>query len=837
MTLFKRPLLFPLIGLILGICLVPYYFFHFSICFLGFALLGISYLFFYRYRFISGIQLSSTLLFLFVGWGIASFSISKVEKNYSFFQWESEQKSYLIGKIDAPCEKKQESTEIVLNLLGIRRNDKTERPSGRLLLKIGNGNCRFQEGDIVQTYTQIKKPDRFRNFGSFDYPFYLRAKNINFSAYVENEDFIVKVGEERNFIQSFTISLRGKTKKSIESLSNLNQRQVLLALLLGNKSELSPEIERIFRQTGTTHLLVVSGFHLTMIGGFFYFFIRSVFSLYPSFLLKLPVRKIAILFSFVFIIVYAAIVGFSSSVLRSFLSAFIALLILLLMRSKDLLSVLILAIFSILLIWPLLLFDISFQLSALSVFSILLLVPRCEKILLNRYPKIFSKYFARSFLQIILSSIAVQIGLFPILISQFHQFSWMSLIANLVLVPIFTFLLMPIGFLGIIFSSLKLSFSVSLFRLAGMILDPFLFFLKSLSSFSFSHSYFTDFYPVQFFLYYSLIIVWFLPLIFTKRLKIFMILFLFNICNWIYFPLSHHFDDSFKISFLDVGQGDSMLLQLPHGKNILVDAGGFAQSSFDSGEQIVLPALFSKKISSLDYIVITHPHPDHYSGVKALLEPFHPKVIWWNGEKSDADSYKELIKEAARLNIPFKKLDQSQPSFEIEGVYFEILYPTSNLFSANLLKGGEVNNHSLVLKLEYKNLNLLLAGDIQKETEEILTRSGKLDSIDILKVPHHGSNTSSQLSFLCRLKPQIGLMGIGRRNWFKFPHPPVLARYQAIGTEIFRTDEDGEIDLIWDGKKLLLSTFMGREQELHLRSPNLADASLKDVCKGSSSEF
>jgi len=376
MNLFKRPLLFPLIGLILGICLVSYYSFNPFISMIGFLLVCCSYLFFYRYSSIPGIQLSSILLFILVGWWLASFSISKVEKNYSFFQWESEQKSYLIGKVESPCEKKQESTELVLNLLSIRRQEKTDIPSGRLLLKIGKGNCRFQEGDIVQTFTQIKRPDRFRNFGSFDYSFYLLIKNINFTAYVENEDFIVKLGEEKNFFQTIIFSLREKAEKNIGNLPDLHQRQVLLALLLGNKSGISPEIERIFRQTGTTHLLVVSGFHLTMISGFFYFFIRFTFSLYPSLLLKFSVRKIAILFSFFFVVVYAALVGFSSSVLRSFLSAFIALFLLLLMRSKDLLSVLILAIFSILLIWPLLLFDISFQLSALSVFSIIFLVSK-----------------------------------------------------------------------------------------------------------------------------------------------------------------------------------------------------------------------------------------------------------------------------------------------------------------------------------------------------------------------------------------------------------------------------------------------------------------------------
>ncbi len=837
MTFFKRPLLFPLIGLILGICLVSYYSFNLLISVVCFLLLLCSTLFFNRHSSIPGIQLSSILLFILVGWGIASFSISKVEKNYSLFEWESEQKSYLIGKVDAPCEKKQESTELVLNLLAIRRQEKTEKPFGRLLLKIGKGDCRFQEGDIVQTFTQIKQPDRFRNFGSFDYSFYLLSKNINFTAYVENEYFIVKLGEEKNFFQMFILSLREKAEKNIGSLPDLHQRQVLLALLLGNKSEISPEIERVFRQTGTTHLLVVSGFHLTMIAGFFYFFIRFTFSLYPSLLLKFPVRKIAILFSFFFVAIYAALVGFSSSVLRSFLSTFIAFFLLLLMRSKDLLSVLILAIFLILLIWPLLLFDISFQLSALSVFSIIFLVPKWELFLFDRYPQILSRYFVRFFIQIILSSLAVQIALFPILVSQFHQFSWMSLIANLVLVPLFTFFLMPIGFLGIIFSFFQFSFATFLFKFASFFLSPCLFFLKWLSALSFGHSYFTNFYPMQFFLYYFLIFVWFFPFLFHQRLKIFIILFLINSFSWVCFPFSHYLDDTLQIRFFDVGQGDSMLIQLPHGKNILVDAGGFAQSSFDSGEQIILPALFSRKISSLDYIVITHPHPDHYGGVKSLLEPFHPKEIWWNGEESDAGSYKELVEEASRLNIPFKKLDQSQPQFEIEGVHFKVLYPIPNLFSANPLNGGKVNNHSLVLKLEYKKLRLLLAGDIQKETEQILIKTGKLDSVDILKVPHHGSNTSSQFPFLCQLKPQVGLMGIGRKNWFKFPHSEVVHRYKIMRSELFRTDIDGEIDLKWNGEKLSIHTFMGKQQELHLKSPTLADASLTGVCKESSSAF
>ncbi len=830
----KRPLAAPLLGLLFGIALSQEFAFSVFIYTLIFTLSCILLLIalFSKKTFL--IHSGSAFIFLGVGALICTSSVQRLESTSTLSAHMNGEKKYLLGQVMSPCEVKGEGFQISVQAQAIKIQENWQRLGGGFLLKVGQGKCRFELGDVIQTWIILRSPEFFKNRYSFDYPFFLKTRGLFATAFVEDEFAVVKVGEKRSSLATYLIHLRKKIEASLSQVTNPASRNLLSALLLGQKKGLDPDTEDLFRLTGTTHLLVVSGLHLTLVGGIFYVFWRLVFSLWPPLLLKIRAAWWAMLFSIPIVGLYAVLVGFTPSVLRSVLTLLAIVFVVGLRRLHDSLGLLILAAFIILAISPLDLFDLSFQLSFLSLFSILLFVPRWNRFFLKKYEARYGSappHLFRIGSQILFASLAAQMGLLPLIVSRFHQISLVSLPANLLLVPLFGFGLMPLGMAGFLCSWVYPPFAVFLFTIAAHVFDWVLILLKLLSSIPFSAPYVAGFGTIQIGLYLILIGSFFLPRMGRKRLSIQILLILLNLFSWISPTLIDRFDNSLRLHFMDVGQGDGLLIELPHGKKMLVDAGGLIRSSFDLGERVLLPEFLSRGITHIDTFLLTHPHPDHYGGFQALLKVFHPREFLWNGEDVESFSFQELMREVQARGISPRRLDLSSPSFEIEGVRFEILYPLSEAFAQGRKDSATINNHSVVIRLDYQGFSALLSGDIQKETEGALLAGGKIQPAILLKIPHHGSDTSSTSAWVRAVCPEIGLIGVGAHNVFRFPRQKVLDRYAEIGTKIFRTDLDGEIDLEWKEGQLKISTAQGREEVWRPFSPNPAGAILKEPCR------
>jgi len=260
------------------------------------------------------------------------------------------------------------------------------------------------------------------------------------------------------------------------------------------------------------------------------------------------------------------------------------------------------------------------------------------------------------------------------------------------------------------------------------------------------------------------------------------------------------------------GRGESTLIQLPHGATMLIDGGGFYASSFDIGEKIVAPLLWGKKIRKIDYLVLSHPHPDHLNGLLSIAKNFEVKEFWTNGEGVSTAPFKELEKIIEGKGIKKIIIHREHPDRTINGVLFEFLHPpTPSLYDINSNYHTRINNHSLVIRFTYQSISMLFTGDISREAErEIVTTTPDI-KCTILKVPHHGSATSSSLSFLKKVQPQIAVFSLGFQNIFNLPSKEIIERYQDMGSHIFRTDQDGAITIDTDGSNVLIKTFFGRE--------------------------
>lgn len=261
------------------------------------------------------------------------------------------------------------------------------------------------------------------------------------------------------------------------------------------------------------------------------------------------------------------------------------------------------------------------------------------------------------------------------------------------------------------------------------------------------------------------------------------------------FWLVYQVPNQLEIDFLDVGQGDAILIKTPAGQNILVDGGP---------DKTVIKRLsqnlpwWDKRI---DLMVLTHPHDDHVTGLNDVLKRYQVKKVLYTGATHNAPNYLVWLRLVRDKKVPLTIIDKEQTIDLGQGVRLEILYPNQSLAGQTL---ADLNQSSIVARLAYGRNKFLLTGDAGEEAEKKLIDSGADLKADVLKVGHHGSEYSTTLGFLEKIKPALAVIEVGRDNQFGHPNLRIIKRLERGGARIYRTDENGTIHLISDGKKITL---------------------------------
>ena len=266
-------------------------------------------------------------------------------------------------------------------------------------------------------------------------------------------------------------------------------------------------------------------------------------------------------------------------------------------------------------------------------------------------------------------------------------------------------------------------------------------------------------------------------------------------------------DGRLQLTVLDVGQGDSMLVTLPNGRTLAVDAGGVTmRGDFDIGDRVIGPALRARGIAHLDYLAISHGDPDHIGGAASLVRDFAPLEVWDGVFVNTHEPTLALQQQAARQRAAWRRL-QSGDRLDLGGAELRIHHPPLPDWERQQVR----NNDSLVMELRYGRVSILLTGDIGREVEQALIPTLDLLPVVVLKSPHHGSGTSSSAEFIEAIKPRVVVISCGRGNPYGHPVPYVLARYEAAGADVYRTDRDGQIDISTDGVAIDVETYRSRK--------------------------
>ena len=617
-------------------------------------------------------------------------------------------------------------------------------------------------GDIVKIQGQYVKPQGQRNYKGFDYSLYLKSKKIFGSIRADNAE---KVGVNNSIYFKYlgqVYKLKSTIIVRIENNIDNTNSQVLNAVLVGDKTSLEKEIKDSFRISNLSHMLAISGAHFSFIIMFCTFVIK-----------RLKFKRFGQAITITIIIFFMTLTGMTPSVVRAGIMAIISILSSILKRKTDIYTSLAVALFIQIINNPYVIFDVGLQLSFGGVVGIALFTEPIEE-KLNRIKELK-----------INSALAVTLGaniiIMPIMMYQFSTISLSFVISNLLAGSLLG-AIMILGFVSVILNIKPLYFVlnllVSLFSKIADICSKLplsLIYVKTPSL-------------IQIFLIYFIIFLFYLILI--ERLNLFRIKQRIIFFLIIIFILNYRIpNNNLIIHIIDVGQGDSCLM-LHKGYVIMIDGGGSSDSKYDIGENTLLPYLLDRKITKVDYIIVSHFDSDHAQGFIYVLNHLKVENVILPIQAINSNLYQNFISicQAKKINVIYLKRGDF---FNIGDLKFETLHPSNKFISENAM-----NNNSIVLRLDYFNTSILFTGDIEAiaERELVLKCKLKLD-VDILKVGHHGSNTSTSESFLEAVSPKIALIGVGLDNKFGHPGEEVIKRLEERKVSIFRTDKEGEITM------------------------------------------
>ena len=664
----------------------------------------------------------------------------------------------------------------------------------------------LEYGDKIFITGEFQEPQGMRNEGGFNYKEYLKSLNIYGSVKAKN----IKVIEQNkgNIFMNFTYKISDEIKENIEEFMGEKYSGLLLGLLLGDSSKIDENIEENFKITSLTHILAVSGAQVSYI-------IAAMYSLLKR---KIGIQKtrVVIIASLIF---YMTLTGFSPSIVRAGIMGIILMISGLVFRKNDIINSIAISLFFMLVYNPFLLENVGLQLSYLGTIGIIGFNKTIILILKNiqiRNRKWKYKINRKLILliskikEILAVTMSASLAVVPVMIYHFNLFGTYFLITNLLA----SIIIGPITLLGtllVIISFISINIAKVLSYILKFLIDILLF-ISSFSKLPISKIYIpTPTITFIIIIYLSLIISLFIYKVFHERNPNTTILRVRNLLALVKYKFKQNRDDVIKkiiiisiiislcmifiprdlqINFVDVGQGDSTFIITPKNKTILIDGGGSNTGSFDVGENTLLPYVLDKGYNKIDFMIISHFDSDHVGGLLTILEEIKVEKILIAKQEEQSENYKRFLNIVKEKNIPVI-IGKEGDKINIEkDLYLDILFPESEQIEENM-----INNNSLVFNMHYNNFSMLFTGDIEEIAEKRIieiTNKSRLKA-DIIKVPHHGSKTSSTRELLEIVLPKIALIGVGKDNLFGHPSSETIDKLDELEIKTYRTDINGEI--------------------------------------------
>jgi competence protein ComEC len=717
------------------------------------------------------------------------------------------------------------------------------RARARVSLAVREGETppNFAYGQKVELQARLRPVRNFQNPGAFDYAAFSARGNIYWNASVAaGSPITMQPGRCGSLFAGAIFGLRTAALNRIEQLykNDAYATGMMEATLIGETRKLEKIWTDHFRRTGTFHMLVIDGLHIMVLAAFFLFLLRLCF------IPELPALACTAAGAWLYVLVS----GSNAPAVRAAGGFTLYLAARFFYRRGRPMNLLAAVAIVYLICDPGQLFEPGFQLSFLCVAAIAMLaVPvlngtsapfssglrgiaevsrdprmprrttqfRIELRLLAKtlhyYLRIPQSWLVRIVAfaarlifyayEMAVISTAIQIGMALPMAIYFHRISLSGFSANIIVVPLLA-LVVPIGFVAVftgwhfpaaiaewlLIASEKIANWHLLIEPNWRVPDP----------------------PLWLCIAFSAALLT-LSLAMTKSRRwgwaaASLVGILFVLVFWHPFPPAVHAGE-LELTVIDVGQGDSLLVAFPDGKLMLMDGGGVlsfgkhAKPRMDIGEDVVSPYLWGRSIRKIDIIALSHAHADHAQGLPALIENFHPSELWI-GATAPSEAWTAVEQRAHQEKVNIVAM-RSGKAFDFGGTRIEVLSPPSDYVPSESPK----NNDSLAMRITYGRRSFLLTGDMEKPMEARALADGEPLRADVLKVGHHGSNTSSTGPFLDAVSPIYAVISDGFENSFHHPHPLVLERLAGHRAGILRTDSQGLITIRTDGRRISVETY------------------------------
>lgn len=738
-----------------------------------------------------------------------------------------------------------------LTLRAERYRSATEHTATRGLVGVTVAHPRrdWPTGCRVRVVGRLRVPRNFANPGGYDSQRALARRGILVTMFLWDDDVVELLAQGSPSVAALLAALRAGVEARIAAVAAAPARGFLAAVLIGSQGALAPDVRHALARTGLSHVVSVSGFHLTVVAGATILCVGWLLARSQRLLLLCDTRKVATLAGVVPVVAYGEIAGGSVPATRALLMYAAVVAAMLANRPVDGMRALAAAAAALAIAVPDIAADIGFELSFVSVAALIVTARReAARSPLDRSPPSRRSALDRYLLMPLRVSTAAAVWTAPLTAWHFQQVSLIAPLANLFALPLLgPGVLLPglaaLPLLAVAPALADLALRVAAgaavlgLRVAGG--------LAALPGAAVTTPMPNLFEVV---LCYTAVAVplvaaeatvsraprlgrlarpvaraWCALLGRPRRLLACAVV-VAAVADVGYWTWERLGNPRVRVTFLSVGQGDAAVVELPRGGVMVIDGGGLA-GDFDTGARLVAPFLRARKVLRVDTLVLSHPQLDHYGGLAYVAEEFAPREFWWNGVQTEAAGFARLERALERAGTRQVVLGRGSPPIVRGDVVIEVLHPAAPAID-------DRNNGSLVLRLTYGGASFLFSGDIEQEAERAIAGapgpaldgaasahgtaadsaggSARAPTSVVLKVPHHGSATSSSRALLSAVRPRVAVISAGADNRFGFPAPAVLERLDAVGATVWRTDQDGAVRIVSDGARLTIGAPCGR---------------------------
>ncbi len=703
---------------------------------------------------------------------------------------------------------------MILSVSGVGEGEARQSLHGRLRLTWREPDRTFLPGDEISFTARVHPPSGTRNPGGFDYGAYLVQQGIDAVASVSGPGRVALVATPSRFSQWMPWRIIEQWRERIRqaALTSLSDpaRGIFLGIIIGEQGYLADEVRDAFMATGTVHILSISGSHLGLVAFLSFMLMKGVCRVLPAMWLlslsrSITPTRLAAGATIVLVTFYTLLAGAEVATVRSLVMIAIVMLAVWLGRTHDLLRAVACAALLLVVQNPRAIYDISFQLSFMAVVAIALVIRVRAGDEADGLPPQHTSVWDIAGLRLrdyLWLTGGVTLATLPLVAYHFKQIAWLGVLVNALVVPLAGCVLVPLGLGSAIWLLVTGQESLPAASL-NQVLSEFMSNIAALCAKTPGAEWHVASPTVMAMVAFYLLLagaIW--PVaegrsLWWRRGCLIGVMLLLGWWGWS--PRDLPGEDAVRVTFLDVGQGDACLLELPDGQTVLIDA-GTRYDTLDMGRAVVGPYLWERGIARLDHVIATHPQLDHVGGLAWVVRSFDVGRYWSNGVTREESFYRRLHDTLQAQGLLEERAEEGQAIIDTGRCRLDVLNPPADpgrilqkRSAGGTLSGSVLNNLSIVTRLQCGGQTFVLTADAEADALARLHRRQPLARATILKVPHHGAASSLYRPWIEEAGAQAAVVSAGRHNAYGHPAPNVVAAYQEAGVHLLRTDHDGAV--------------------------------------------